>query len=238
MRFLHMKFIAVFTIVVMFSRMLSAEDYCQKYENDYQNFRAAGIAVGNAVSILRNMRVSCQDNWRRCNQAYYEYQTASASFTNIFNQSVGYRCRRCNLKYLHYLAIGLDNVVDMLYNQGDYSMRVPSFTQLVKSYMHDPLCSDVIGPPPPPPLGSNEYVVWLHPKDRACCAGDWNGVAPYVYHGTLAKDMKPGAIPLMKFNSERNMIDWVCSHQIHRSNYQSRLWTKIGGYVVKDVPCN
>lgn len=236
MRLLQIKFIAIFAILVMFSQISNAEDYCKRFENNYQTFYAAGQALDKAEAILRGMNVQCQDDWRSCNDAYHQYVVAVQSFTNIFNQAVGNRCRRCNLRNVYYLAQGLDTIRDMLYRRGDYSMRGPSNASMVKSYMHDPICR-------PEYNGNgngnslNKYALWLHPKDRACCAGDWNGVAPYVYHGTLSKNMKQGAIVLKKFDSERKMIDWVCSHKINRSVYQSRLWTKIGGYVVKDIPC-
>lgn len=83
-----------------------------------------------------------------------------------------------------------------------------------------------------------DFVVWLHSKERACCAGDWNGVAPYVYHGSSTGQVRQGAIVLKRFRSEESAKRWLCNRKVHRSNYQGRTWAEIDGYIVKDVPCS
>jgi hypothetical protein len=53
---------------------------------------------------------------------------------------------------------------------------------------------------------TGKYVVWIHKDERRCCSGDWNGVAPYTYHGTTNKSVRSGAIILKKFTSKNEVM--------------------------------
>ena len=59
-----------------------------------------------------------------------------------------------------------------------------------------------------------KYVVWIHEESRTCCPGDFGGVAPYQYHGTLEGQVDSGAITLNQFDSLDAMNDWVCNRDV------------------------
>lgn len=86
-----------------------------------------------------------------------------------------------------------------------------------------------------PPLGN--YVVWIHSESRTCCPGDFDGVAPYQYHGTAKEYVDDGAIILNSFNTMNDLSVWVCDRTVHRAYNWVSNWAEIGGYIVTNLPC-
>ncbi len=82
-----------------------------------------------------------------------------------------------------------------------------------------------------------QYVVWLHEKSRTCCPGDFGGIAPYQYHGTIEEQVDSGAIVLETFDSFDAMKTWVCTRTVHIAYNWISNWAKMNGYIVTNLPC-
>ncbi len=82
-----------------------------------------------------------------------------------------------------------------------------------------------------------KYVVWLHEDSRTCCSGDFDGVAPYQYHGTVEEQVDQGAIVLNTFDSSVEMSDWTCTRTVHRAYNWISHWAELRGYIVTNLPC-
>ena len=82
-----------------------------------------------------------------------------------------------------------------------------------------------------------KHVVWLHEDSRTCCSGDFDGVAPYQYHGTEEGQVDDGAIELKTFDTRDAMIQWVCDRTVHQAYNWISNWAEINGYIVSNLPC-
>lgn len=81
-----------------------------------------------------------------------------------------------------------------------------------------------------------DFVVWLDPGDTTCCPGDTNGEPNYGYHGTRSSLVRPNAIILRRFRTEKEMKDWTCNRTIS-PHFWAQTYAKFGNYHVTRVPC-
>ena len=218
---------------------------------DRWGLREADNNLSRAFRLLDSVN-SCYSSrdWRICRDANDRMEIAREHIRHVVDTSRGSNCYKCRLDHIVEYGKGMDRFADELYRKGFKTGTGGSgaFTWQYKSIAREQMrlkrCkSEIIDIPPSLDELQNDYIVWVHPKNRTCCRNMGKVVGrlkelPYAYHGTQAKQVKSGAIRLKAFKSKKQMLNWVCNRKVTYMAYGPvQNHAKINGYDVTRLPC-